>query len=1386
MSLMKKFMKIFVPVAAAAMALGSCAKENRAPSAAEAVRISVVASPEAAVQASPAPSSKTYIGTLEGVENSIIWGKGEYMNLYVTAGGSTVSAKSSDEAADLWDGEGQAMFTFDIAPGQAESYLYQGIYPFSAVVAGDDNNKPDNLKVNLPSIQSPAATSYDPAAYIMVAYPQTFTQLETDWTAYFRRATALNKWTLSGISGEVRAVDITVPEETWLAGRRYIDLSTGESGEIYSGGNRTNKIELKYSEPISGSSIDIWFCTWDATVPAGGKVTIEVKTADKKYTREITAKEGGIQFKERCLNTLRVDMSSASQEDIETFAGKYLVAGLKNSEWYIMDPAHSSVYPAVATGVKVAAEAVSFEDFAAVENIGDYVWELIDNESVYALKSLSTGKYVGYYGSGNDASSEDAVNDKTRLSVNYNAATKVAELASLNVAGRHLVFNSSSPRFAFYTSAQAGVYLIPAVADERASIKLSFEEPAVELTTTNSGAFSGQAATSDPEVTAIEYSWDAEDAFGMLDEASGEVLLSGVEGSATITATFAGDENYKPASASYTISVIDASKSYYVKVTADQTDWSGEYLIVNETHNVAWNAALSDLDATPNTFEVTISGGKIERTDATMGKAFFIDPMEGGYSILASNGKYIGRSAGSNGLETGSQPLLNVITWNNHPVITGEGGKTIGFNSASNQLKFRYLGNSEIELYIFDDKREKCATPTFSVAAGEVEAGTVVTISSTTEGADIYYTTNGSNPTADSGIKGNSVTIDATTTLKAIAVKEGFRNSAVAEATYTVPTDANDGTLEHPYTPEEAKALAVAGDTKEYYIAGVVAKIQNQFNTSYGTANFWISVDGVAQDVFEGYKIKYLGNRNWVDGDQTLEVGDQVIIYGALKMYNTTAETDGGYLVSLNGITKALTAPSITVAGNNETKEVTVSWDAVTGATAYDVLVGEKSANDVTGTSAVFTMDDFGTYNVSVTAKASDAISATGTAVVSLVDESVIHDPVADGTVLFREGFDGFAADDVPAASNSSTVVYGGSELSYACTHGSTTNTRVREEFLAGGASPELLVAASVGSFTVNAIPTGWAKKMTLLYRSNKNDLSVTSSTAGVSLGTATLVDGQYMRIVETTGSMENFNLTFAAGKDNTRLDDIKIVAGEMTILTPPEVTATGNNDTKQVTVSWTAVTGATSYDVVCGDASQTGLTGNSATFTMNSYGIFSVSVTAKAENSFPATGSTTVTLTDPSGSTTTQTYVDILNYATIGVTGTTYTLKKDVAPSGENASSARYTTQSSGGNNAIQLRSNNSNSGIVSTTSGGVVKKVVVKWNSNTTSGRTIDIYGKASAYTSPSDLYNSSTQGTKIGSITYGSSTEITITGTYTHIGIRSSSGALYLDEVSITWEK
>ena len=139
----------------------------------------------------------------------------------------------------------------------------------------------------------------------------------------------------------------------------------------------------------------------------------------------------------------------------------------------------------------------------------------------------------------------------------------------------------------------------------------------------------------------------------------------------------------------------------------------------------------------------------------------------------------------------------------------------------------------------------------------------------------------------------------------------------------------------------------------------------------------------------------------------------------------------------------------------------------------------------------------------------------------------------------------------------------------------------------------------------------------------------------------------------------------------------------------------------------------------------------------------------------------------------------DVLTRAWTGVSGTTY-----VDWSGKTAtSSAVYAGQSAGGNSSIQLRSKNSNSGIVTTASGGTVSEITVDWNSNTTSDRKLDIYGKNTPYAAPTDLYSDNSKGTKIGSISMGT-TSLTITGDYRYIGVRSNNGALYLNSLTITW--
>ncbi len=79
-------------------------------------------------------------------------------------------------------------------------------------------------------------------------------------------------------------------------------------------------------------------------------------------------------------------------------------------------------------------------------------------------------------------------------------------------------------------------------------------------------------------------------------------------------------------------------------------------------------------------------------------------------------------------------------------------------------------------------------TPTFSPGSGTFSTTQSVTISDTTSGVTIYYTTNGSMPNTSSTSCSNpcTISISATTTVKAIAAGNGISQSSVAVATYTI------------------------------------------------------------------------------------------------------------------------------------------------------------------------------------------------------------------------------------------------------------------------------------------------------------------------------------------------------------------------------------------------------------------------------------------------------------------------------------------------------------------------------------------------------------------------------------------------------------------------
>jgi hypothetical protein len=80
------------------------------------------------------------------------------------------------------------------------------------------------------------------------------------------------------------------------------------------------------------------------------------------------------------------------------------------------------------------------------------------------------------------------------------------------------------------------------------------------------------------------------------------------------------------------------------------------------------------------------------------------------------------------------------------------------------------------------------AAPTFTPPGGTYTTAQVVTIGSTTPAATIYYTTDGSAPTAASTAYTVPINISSSMTLRAFATAAGYSNSAIIDAAYVIQT----------------------------------------------------------------------------------------------------------------------------------------------------------------------------------------------------------------------------------------------------------------------------------------------------------------------------------------------------------------------------------------------------------------------------------------------------------------------------------------------------------------------------------------------------------------------------------------------------------------------
>ncbi|MCR4966043.1 MAG: chitobiase/beta-hexosaminidase C-terminal domain-containing protein [Bacteroidales bacterium] len=143
------------------------------------------------------------------------------------------------------------------------------------------------------------------------------------------------------------------------------------------------------------------------------------------------------------------------------------------------------------------------------------------------------------------------------------------------------------------------------------------------------------------------------------------------------------------------------------------------------------------------------------------------------------------------------------------------------------------------------------AAPVFSEASGNYTSPITLSMSSATDGATIYYTLDGTNPTTSSSVYSTPITISQTTTVKAIATATGYANSPVTSATYTFPaTVANIAAFK-----------ALSASSQPYTISNDVTFVFHQDNYTYvqdASAALLVYGGGITTEFEEGDQISNL------------------------------------------------------------------------------------------------------------------------------------------------------------------------------------------------------------------------------------------------------------------------------------------------------------------------------------------------------------------------------------------------------------------------------------------------------------------------------------------------------------------------------------------------
>jgi endoglucanase len=204
------------------------------------------------------------------------------------------------------------------------------------------------------------------------------------------------------------------------------------------------------------------------------------------------------------------------------------------------------------------------------------------------------------------------------------------------------------------------------------------------------------------------------------------------------------------------------------------------------------------------------------------------------------------------------------------------------------------MADSSVTSATYTISLPQVAAPTFSPGGGNYSGAQSVTISTTTSGASIRYTTDGSTPSETAGtLYSGPVIINSATTLKAIAYESGMADSSVSSATYTFGSG----------------PLAIAGTSESGDDGGghtVATTLDGNFSTYWqsttnGTSSAYVQYDlGTNHSISSVQIAWYLGNTRstWFDVDTSTDGTTWTVVLSGINSSGTTSALETYSLAS--------------------------------------------------------------------------------------------------------------------------------------------------------------------------------------------------------------------------------------------------------------------------------------------------------------------------------------------------------------------------------------------------------------------------------------------------------------------------------------------------------